>query len=58
MSFEVKDQVRIANPVIEPDARQGSTGMILGQFKSCYAVRLDDGSNHYWFGEDELQAVD
>jgi len=58
MSFELQDQVRVANPAIESDARQGATGRILAQFKSCYAVKIDDGDNHHWFGEDELQPVD
>jgi|RhiMethySRZTD1v2_1073278.scaffolds.fasta_scaffold450296_2 hypothetical protein len=58
MTFEITDQVRVANPAVEPDARLGTVGMIVGQFKSCYAVKLDDGNNHHWFGEDELQPVD
>jgi hypothetical protein len=57
MSFDIQDYVRISNPAVEPDTRQGEIGLVLGQFKGCYAVKLDDGNNHHWFGEDELQAA-
>lgn len=58
MSFEVKDLVKVASPAVEPDPRHGAKGVIVGQLKSCYAVKLDDGKNLHWFGEDELESVD